>query len=347
MVLGSVSRYLATRAPCPVVVAREETMAVHREIVVGVHDPDRSAAALRFAFEEANLRNARLMAVYAWAWSLPSTGSVGTLTAQERAVMGASDIRAYAATRLESVLGTWQENYPAVQAGWEIVHAHPARVLIGASARADLVVLGRHAAGSSVGSITHPVLGHAHGPVAIIPSELTGGVKTIDDLDVSGRRVLVRADLNVPLDGGRITDDGRIRACLPTLRRAARPRRRDRGLLAPGPARRPARSRVHAGPGRRPARRAARPPGPAGGRHGRPVRAGRGGGAAAGRRGHAGEPAVQPGRDEQGRRLSAARSPTSWPPWPMCMSGTRSAPCTGGTPASATWRPGCRTPPGT
>jgi phosphoglycerate kinase len=43
-------------------------------------------------------------------------------------------------------------------------------------------------------------------------------MRTIDDLDVSGRRVLVRADLNVPLDGGRITDDGKIRACLPTLR---------------------------------------------------------------------------------------------------------------------------------
>jgi hypothetical protein len=83
--------------------------------------------------------------------------------------MGASDIRAYAATRLESALGRWQENYPAVQAVWEIVHAHPARVLVGASARADLVVLGRHAAGSTVGPITHPVVGHAHGPVAIVP----------------------------------------------------------------------------------------------------------------------------------------------------------------------------------
>jgi phosphoglycerate kinase len=45
---------------------------------------------------------------------------------------------------------------------------------------------------------------------------------TIDDLDVAGRRVLVRADLNVPLDssGGtpRITDDGRVRASLPTIR---------------------------------------------------------------------------------------------------------------------------------
>ena len=46
-------------------------------------------------------------------------------------------------------------------------------------------------------------------------------MKTLDDLDVAGRRVLVRADLNVPLaqaDGTpTITDDGRIRASLPTI----------------------------------------------------------------------------------------------------------------------------------
>ncbi|HVU61068.1 MAG TPA: phosphoglycerate kinase [Mycobacteriales bacterium] len=42
----------------------------------------------------------------------------------------------------------------------------------------------------------------------------------IDQLgDLAGKRVLVRADLNVPLDGDTITDDGRIRASVPTLQR--------------------------------------------------------------------------------------------------------------------------------
>ncbi|WP_440099109.1 phosphoglycerate kinase [Streptosporangium sp. H16] len=46
-------------------------------------------------------------------------------------------------------------------------------------------------------------------------------MKDISEFDVEGRRVLVRADLNVPLEGDVITDDGRIRASVPTIKELA------------------------------------------------------------------------------------------------------------------------------
>src|SRR5205085_6303542 len=42
--------------------------------------------------------------------------------------------------------------------------------------------------------------------------------RTVDDLDVSGKRVLVRADLNVPVKDGRVTDATRIERLAPTIK---------------------------------------------------------------------------------------------------------------------------------
>jgi len=158
LILGSVSRYAATHAACPVAIVREETMTAHREVVVGVHDPAEATAALSFAFEAAALRNARLVATHA----------------RSRTSFGGHEEPAEEEQRaLDAALATWREKYPGVPASAEIMHAHPGRVLAGASARAGLVVLGRHARGAGhgagVGSVTHAVFSHAHGPVVSVP----------------------------------------------------------------------------------------------------------------------------------------------------------------------------------
>ena len=55
----------------------------------------------------------------------------------------------------------------------EVVYGHPGRALAGLSARADLVVIGRHTrhpVRQGPGSARHALLNHAHGPIAIVPS---------------------------------------------------------------------------------------------------------------------------------------------------------------------------------
>lgn len=182
MVLGSVSRYLADHPPCPVVIAREETMAAHRRVVVGIRDLDHPSA-LAFAFEEARFRKADLHVLHAWHWFVPA-GPAGPGSAWPRADAG--EVTAAATRWLSDELAGWRAEYPGVQVVTDIAHGPAGRVLAGASARADLIVLGRGGAASAgrapgdpetnadpgragAGAVTHAVLHHAHCPVAIIP----------------------------------------------------------------------------------------------------------------------------------------------------------------------------------
>ena len=109
--------------------------------------------------------------MHAWFWFVPGLQRVGALGGGQHPTIDPHKVSADAAVRLDATLAPWRAKYPGVQTGWEVVHAHPARVLAGAAARADLVVLGRHREGSAVGSITHAVLAHAHGPVAVVPGD--------------------------------------------------------------------------------------------------------------------------------------------------------------------------------
>jgi nucleotide-binding universal stress UspA family protein len=169
MVLGSVARYAADHASCPVVVVRGETAAMRRLVGVGVGDLDNCAGALAFAFEEAALRGARLLAVHAW-----HAPQDGVFWAGDRFPPASLHVAAAAAARrLTLLLDSWREKYPDVPMSGDVVHGHPGRALAGLSARADLVVLGRHTSHPSLpgpGSVRHAVLYHAHGPIAIVPS---------------------------------------------------------------------------------------------------------------------------------------------------------------------------------
>ncbi len=174
MVLGSVSRYAAAYAPCPVMVIRQENMAVHREIAVGIRDPQDTTDTLGFAFEEAALRGADLIAVHAWFWFSSQLRVPADDGDAELRPADPQQISAQATSQLTAALHEWRDKYPDVRVRQDVVHGHPGRLLASYSARADLVVLGRHGSprgvGPGIGSIQHAVLDHARGPVAIVPS---------------------------------------------------------------------------------------------------------------------------------------------------------------------------------
>jgi nucleotide-binding universal stress UspA family protein len=165
MILGSVSRYAATHATGPVVVVREEIGTAQRQVGIGI-GAEGNDAALTFAFEEAALRQASLVAIHAW--NLPHTeiSRAGELFAEP----GRREREQDATAALDALLDGWRDKYPGVPVSQDVVHGHPGRILAGLSARADLVVLGRHPAHHGPGTVTHAVLNHAHGPIATVPS---------------------------------------------------------------------------------------------------------------------------------------------------------------------------------
>ena len=166
--LGSVSWYAAAHASCPVVIVRGEIAAVHREIGVGIGDLDASADPLTFAFEEASLRKAGLIAVHAWHIPLAAISRAGSPSPMPDLAASVAE----AARRLAGLLDNWRKKYPGVPGSQFVVRDRPSWVLVGLSIRTDLVVIGRHASQPGLpgpGSVAHAVLNRAPGPVAVVP----------------------------------------------------------------------------------------------------------------------------------------------------------------------------------
>jgi nucleotide-binding universal stress UspA family protein len=164
---GSVMTHLATHATCPVVVVPAGWNAGEREIVVGVDGSEHSAAAIAYAFEQAELTGAPLTAVLAW-HDPQSTGPGDMLPP----VYDVDALEEDSATVLGESLAGQTIDHPDVKVTEKLVHGPAANALLDASRTAGLVVVGSRGRGAFrgllLGSVSRAVLHHASCPVAVV-----------------------------------------------------------------------------------------------------------------------------------------------------------------------------------
>jgi nucleotide-binding universal stress UspA family protein len=167
--LGSVSSGLVYHAHCPVAVIHDEEPMVanvaRAPVLVGIDGSPASEAATAVAFEEASRRGVGLIALHAWTdlrvsdfkEVFPNLNWDAELSHEEE-------------TLAERLAG-WQERYPNVRIRSEIEIGEPARPLIEASKRAQLLVVGSHGrggfAGMLLGSVGAAVVNRARIPVIV------------------------------------------------------------------------------------------------------------------------------------------------------------------------------------
>jgi nucleotide-binding universal stress UspA family protein len=145
---------------------------VAARIVVGVDGSEASAAALRFGVEEARLRSAIVVAVYAWTFLPPTAlGEPGVIPVAASTLMSDLDVERTAAEKeldeaIEETLGADADVERVVSEG------SPGDVLVEAATGADLVVVGSRGRGglrsALLGSVSSHVVQHAPCPVVIV-----------------------------------------------------------------------------------------------------------------------------------------------------------------------------------
>lgn len=167
ILLGSVSRGVLHHAHCPVAIIHvDEASPIDSSapVVLGIDGSPASEAATAFAFEEASLRGAPLIALHAWS-------DVAVFP-----ILG-MDWRTYQ-DQGEELLGErlagWQDQYPDVRVTRRLVCDKPAHWLLDESQHAQLVVLGSHGRGGFggmlLGSVSSAVAQSARVPVIVVRS---------------------------------------------------------------------------------------------------------------------------------------------------------------------------------
>jgi nucleotide-binding universal stress UspA family protein len=143
-------------------------------IVVGVDGSEAAQAALRFAAEEAALRDARIVAIHSWMYiPAPVAGDPGLLAMPEGDVPGMLEAeRNVAETSLERALAEAFPQGPPVEIESRLVEDDAGEAIVAEAASADLVVIGSRGRGNIksalLGSVSSHVVHHAPCPVVVV-----------------------------------------------------------------------------------------------------------------------------------------------------------------------------------
>jgi len=166
---GSTSMQVAAYASCPVVVVREVAAdpTAQQRVVVGVDGSDLSMEATGYAFAQAAQRGLGLTLIHAWNINTYTSGVAMSSLAEVWA-----DLETEQEVMTAAAVAGWQDKYPEVDVRTNIMQGRPADILVDASERAALVVVGSRGRGGFLGlllgSVSRNVLHRAHCPVAVV-----------------------------------------------------------------------------------------------------------------------------------------------------------------------------------
>ncbi|MBB5803955.1 nucleotide-binding universal stress UspA family protein [Saccharothrix ecbatanensis] len=168
LLVGSVAVAVAQHGKCPVVVIHDDVPDAG-PVVVGVDGSPASEEAIRFAFEEASLRDATLTALIAWTDLLVENPYATRLRVDR------DEIEVQQRELLAERLAGWQQQYPDVSVERVVVRERPVRALLDAARNAQLLVVGSHGlggfAGMFLGSTSQALVYHSPCPLMVVRSE--------------------------------------------------------------------------------------------------------------------------------------------------------------------------------
>ncbi|OIK26290.1 universal stress protein [Streptomyces malaysiense] len=172
LLLGSTAVHLAAHGRCPVLVVRGGPNPTG-PVLLAVDGSPAGEKAVEFAFAEAAMRNAGLLALHVWnTWSERAYEGPGDPL---NVVVDIERLRAAEQQLLDETLSPWQTRYPQVAVERRLVRSRIRTALIDASHDAQLVVAGARGRGGFtgllLGSVSQALLHHAHCPVAVVRGE--------------------------------------------------------------------------------------------------------------------------------------------------------------------------------